>query len=187
MAKGSRGNASSQKSQVGQLRPECPIHGDGAHDRIPFQLGDHTCWAVRSSSGIVSLEPAAAKPFGDIGPDRILGWLRLADESYVLVSEADDTVGADQLRDETNAWDILSERETQIAVLVARGKGTKQIAAHLYISEHTVRSYMRRMFSKLRVSTRPAMVAQLMKSGLVLTHLAEADGWNRSRKGLSKN
>jgi DNA-binding CsgD family transcriptional regulator len=113
--------------------------------------------------------------------------LRIADESYVLVSEADDTVGADRLRDETNAWDILSERETQIAVLVARGKGTKQIAAHLYISEHTVRSYMRRMFSKLRVSTRPAMVAQLMKSGVVLTHLAEADGWNGSRKGLSKS
>ena len=73
------------------------------------------------------------------------------------------------------------------AVLVARGKGTKQIAAHLYISRHTVRSYMRRMFSKLRVSTRPAMVAQLMKAGVVLTHLAEVDGWNRSREGLSKS
>jgi DNA-binding CsgD family transcriptional regulator len=93
-------------------------------------------------------------------------------ENYVLVSESDDdAVRVDGLRHEATAWEILSERETQIAVLVARGKGTKQIAGHLRISEHTVRSYMRRIFSKLRVSTRPAMVAQLVKSGIVLTHL----------------
>jgi DNA-binding CsgD family transcriptional regulator len=65
----------------------------------------------------------------------------------------------------------LSERETQIAVLVGRGKGTKQIGGHL--SEHTVRSYMRRIFSKLRVSTRPAMVARLMQSGIALADLVE--------------
>ena len=46
---------------------------------------------------------------------------------------------------------------------------------HLHISEHTVRSYMRRIFSKLRVSTRPAMVAQLMKSGIAFVNLAEPD------------
>jgi regulatory LuxR family protein len=57
---------------------------------------------------------------------------------------------------------------------VARGKGTKQIAAHLHITEHTVRSYMRRIFSKLRVRTRPAMVAILMKSGVVLAELLES-------------
>src|SRR5262249_2372077 len=106
MAKGSRGNASGQKSQVGQPLPECLIHGDGASELIPVQLGDHICWAVRSASCIVSHEPAAAKPFGDIGPGRISGWLRIADESYVLVSEADDTVASDRLRDEINAWDI---------------------------------------------------------------------------------
>jgi DNA-binding CsgD family transcriptional regulator len=62
------------------------------------------------------------------------------------------------------AMRALSQRECQIAVLVSRGKGTKQIAGDLHISEHTVRSYMRRIFLKLRVANRPAMVAQLLKS-----------------------
>ena len=59
-------------------------------------------------------------------------------------------------------------REMQIAMLVTLGKGTKQIARHLLISEHTVQSYMRRIFSKLQVSTRPAMVAQFLRSRISL-------------------
>jgi len=98
----------------------------------------------------------------------------------------DDAVGVDGLKDDSNAWEILSERETQIAVLVARGKGTKQIAGHLYISEHTVRSYMRRMFSKLRVSTRPAMVAQLLKAGIVFPELPQAGCRSRSENRRPK-
>jgi DNA-binding CsgD family transcriptional regulator len=164
MARRPRGKTSGRKSQNDQPCPECPTHGDGTPDRIPFRLGDHTCWAVRSSNGSIAGRDVAAKTSDEIGLRRISGWLRIADESYVLVSETDDAVGAAGLRDEANAWEILSERETQIAVLVACGKGTKQIAGQLHISEHTVCSYMRRIFSKLRVSTRPAMVAQLMKS-----------------------
>jgi DNA-binding CsgD family transcriptional regulator len=177
MARGSQGNVSSRKSWGGQPRPECPTHVDSTGDCIRFQVGNRTCWAVRASGGMASRD-AATKPSDEAGLRRISGWLRIADESYVLVSETDDAVGTDGLKDETNAWEILSERETQIAVLVARGKGTKQIAGHLHISEHTVRSYMRRMFSKLRVSTRPAMVAQLMKSGIVFPELVQADGRN---------
>jgi DNA-binding CsgD family transcriptional regulator len=100
--------------------------------------------------------------------------LRIADQNYVLVSETSDAnSGADRVSADNEPWEILSERETQIAVLVSRGKGTKQIAGHLHISEHTVRSYMRRIFSKLRVSTRPAMVARMMQSGITLADLAE--------------
>ena len=62
------------------------------------------------------------------------------------------------------ALGTLSDRESQIAVLVSRGKGTKQIADDLRISEHTVCSYMRRIFAKLGVSNRPAMVAQLLQT-----------------------
>jgi DNA-binding CsgD family transcriptional regulator len=187
MARGSQGNVSSRKSWGGQRRPECPTHVDGTPDGIPFQVGNRTCWAVRASGGRMAGRGGATKPSDEVGRRRISGWLQIADESYVLVSERDDAVGTDGLKDETDAWEILSERETQIAVLVARGKGTKQIAGHLRISEHTVRSYMRRMFSKLRVSTRPAMVAQLMKSGIVLPELVEADGGNRSEDRRSKS
>jgi DNA-binding CsgD family transcriptional regulator len=174
MATRSRGDASQGNSREDRPQAECSTKHDCTPDRIPFQLGDRACWAVRAFGGSIAGRDGATKPFDEIGQGRIAGWLRIADESYVLVSAADDAVGADGYRDETNAWEILSERETQIAVLVARGKGTKQIAGHLHISEHTVRSYMRRIFSKLRVSTRPAMVAQLMKSGIVLTDFADS-------------
>lgn len=52
----------------------------------------------------------------------------------------------------------LTPRETQIARLVADGFVNKEIAAKLSISEWTVSTHMRRIFAKLGVETRAAMV-----------------------------
>lgn len=52
----------------------------------------------------------------------------------------------------------LTPRETQIARLVADGFVNKEIAAKLQISEWTVSTHMRRIFAKLGVETRAAMV-----------------------------
>jgi DNA-binding CsgD family transcriptional regulator len=54
--------------------------------------------------------------------------------------------------------DLLSDRELQIVVLVAHGKSNKQIANKLKISEWTVSTHLRRIFIKLRVDSRAAMV-----------------------------
>ncbi len=43
-------------------------------------------------------------------------------------------------------------------MLVALGKANKQIARQLHISEWTVASYIRRIFNKLGVDSRAAMV-----------------------------
>ncbi len=53
----------------------------------------------------------------------------------------------------------LSVRERGIVELVARGYVNKQIAGELRISEHTVSTHMRRIFAKLGVDTRAAMVS----------------------------
>jgi DNA-binding CsgD family transcriptional regulator len=53
---------------------------------------------------------------------------------------------------------LLSGRELQIATLVAEGYGNKQVAKQLHISEWTVSSYLRRIFAKLGVESRAAMV-----------------------------
>jgi len=55
---------------------------------------------------------------------------------------------------------ILTERELQIAMLVADGLVNKEIADRLHISEWTVCTHMRRIYSKLGVSTRGAMVSR---------------------------
>jgi DNA-binding CsgD family transcriptional regulator len=54
--------------------------------------------------------------------------------------------------------DILTARELQIAALVAAGLINKEVASRLGISEWTVCTHLRRIYSKLRVSTRGAMV-----------------------------
>ena len=52
----------------------------------------------------------------------------------------------------------LTRRETQIVELVAAGACNKQVAAQLAISEWTVGTHLRRIFVKLRVRSRAAMV-----------------------------
>ncbi|MFO0590159.1 MAG: helix-turn-helix transcriptional regulator [Polyangiaceae bacterium] len=56
------------------------------------------------------------------------------------------------------AVEPLTPRETQIARLVADGLVNKEIATKLSISEWTVSTHMRRIFAKLGVETRAAMV-----------------------------
>ena len=55
----------------------------------------------------------------------------------------------------------LSPREVEIARMVAKGLPNKTIARVLDISMWTVGTYLRRIFAKLGVSTRAAMVAKL--------------------------
>jgi DNA-binding CsgD family transcriptional regulator len=53
---------------------------------------------------------------------------------------------------------LLTARELQIAALVASGDSNKQISRQLNISEWTVCSHLRRIFIKLGVDSRAAMV-----------------------------
>ena len=59
--------------------------------------------------------------------------------------------------------DWLSPREREIARMVARGYTNKMIASVLDISLWTVSTHLRRIFAKLGVSTRAAMVALVIQ------------------------
>jgi DNA-binding CsgD family transcriptional regulator len=141
---------------------------------ISFHLGSHACWAVRPNSvdlGYPNREPAP----GESESRTLCGWLRIGGEAYLVLTRADKADdAAHPVLDHNEPWEILSEREMQIAMLVTLGKGTKQIAGQLRISEHTVQSYMRRIFFKLHVSTRTAMVAQLLRLRIGLADPGEA-------------
>jgi DNA-binding CsgD family transcriptional regulator len=56
---------------------------------------------------------------------------------------------------------LLTPREWQIAELVALGKTSAEIGKELWITENSVKQALKRMFRKLEVSSRAAMVAQL--------------------------
>jgi DNA-binding CsgD family transcriptional regulator len=62
----------------------------------------------------------------------------------------------------------LSPREQEIARMVAEGYPNKTIAAVLDISSWTVSTHLRRIFAKLGVHTRAAMVASVLEDGLML-------------------
>ena len=57
---------------------------------------------------------------------------------------------------------ILSPREREIARMVAAGLTNKRIACMLGISPWTVSTHLRRIFAKLSVTSRAAMVARLL-------------------------
>lgn len=62
---------------------------------------------------------------------------------------------------------VISPRERTIARLVAAGHPNKTIAHALRISTWTVSTHLRRIFAKLGVNSRAAMVAHLMETGVL--------------------
>lgn len=63
--------------------------------------------------------------------------------------------------------DELSERESEILKLVARGFTNTEIAAQLYLSEGTVRNYASSIFTKLGVTDRTQAAIKALRYGLV--------------------
>jgi DNA-binding CsgD family transcriptional regulator len=49
---------------------------------------------------------------------------------------------------------LLTAREVEVLLLLDEHLGTDEIAARLYISEHTVRSHVKSLLRKLRASSR---------------------------------
>ena len=86
-------------------------------------------------------------------PDPIAGQFQSEGITYTIVKQKD-TVEKDTL----DLANILTNRELQIATLVARGKSNKQIAKQLQISKWTVSTHLRKIFIKLKVDNRAAMV-----------------------------
>ncbi|HEX8814078.1 MAG TPA: LuxR C-terminal-related transcriptional regulator [Terriglobales bacterium] len=63
----------------------------------------------------------------------------------------------------------LSPREQEIVRMVAKGHPNKVIADVLNISSWTVCTHLRRIFAKLGVGSRAAMVAQLLELGAIMS------------------
>jgi len=61
----------------------------------------------------------------------------------------------------------LTSREQEIAQLIAEGLPNKIIGKQLGISPWTVATHLRRMFGKLGVNTRAALIARLLEDNLL--------------------
>lgn len=67
----------------------------------------------------------------------------------------------------TNSQINLSPRERAIAKLVAHGLPNKSISNLLHISPWTVATHLRRIFGKLGVTSRTAMITRLLEDNLL--------------------
>jgi len=123
---------------------------------VEFRIADAQC-------RVVAQEQVACEGASD-GSDpegmRVVGSCSLRGRRYlILCSVAEEELQAEA---STGLRALLTPRELQVALLVADGMGNKQIAHRLRLSEWTVSSYIRRIFVKLGVRTRAAMVARMM-------------------------
>lgn len=63
--------------------------------------------------------------------------------------------------------EALTGREMEVLARLARGESNKEISAHLFISETTVKAHLRAIFSKLNVLSRTEAIAVASRRGLV--------------------
>jgi len=75
------------------------------------------------------------------------------------------------------ATDTLSERELEVLRLIAQGETNRGAAAHLFISEATVKTHLLHIYAKLGVNDRAAAVGEAYERGL----LAPSDRQGGSR------
>jgi len=60
----------------------------------------------------------------------------------------------------------LTQRESEVLEHLVRGLSNKAIAAHLVVSDETVKTHLRGLYRKLQVSDRSAAVATALREGL---------------------
>jgi DNA-binding NarL/FixJ family response regulator len=102
-------------------------------------------------------------------PERIVGFLRGVTEGEVALSGQIAKRLLEQVRDGDHRTvdvpesiaAVLSARELEVLLLLDQHLGTDEIAKRLIISEHTVRSHVKSLLSKLGVSSRREAVEKL--------------------------
>jgi DNA-binding NarL/FixJ family response regulator len=101
-------------------------------------------------------------------PERIVEFLRGVAQGEAALSGAVARRLLDQVREGAprntvpdSVAKALSARELEVLLLLDRHLSTDEIAARLFISEHTVRSHVKSLLAKLGVSSRREALAKL--------------------------
>ena len=74
-------------------------------------------------------------------------------------------------RPDAKAWTTLTKAERTVAALVARGMTNRQVAAHLFISRHTVDAHLRHIFRKLDLNSRVGLAHLVALHALTPEHI----------------
>ena len=100
----------------------------------------------------------------DAPPDELVTAVRAAAAGQSALAPAITGRLIERLRTPTTS---LSTRESEVLTLVADGLSNQQIAAHLFVSQATVKSHLVHIFAKLDADSRTAAVAIAVRRGLI--------------------
>jgi DNA-binding NarL/FixJ family response regulator len=76
--------------------------------------------------------------------------------------------GGAALSETADLIEALTAREREVLQMLAQGRGNKDIASRLKISEHTVKFHVASILGKLGASTRTEAVSVALRRGLIL-------------------
>ena len=68
---------------------------------------------------------------------------------------------------EESPFDLLSERELQVMLMITTGRKVQEISEQLYLSPKTINSYRYRLFEKLQVSNDVELTHLAMRHGMI--------------------
>lgn len=143
--------------EVMERLDEAQSKADSGRDGVDFVVDGVDCVIAPSPAGQGDWPYSESKGF-----IHLCGF-KLGGKSYRIVARCPD-LAMDRMA--AVALDIgvterLTQRELEVALLVAQGKLNKQIASELSLSVYTVSTHLRRIFAKLGVHNRTALAARL--------------------------
>jgi DNA-binding CsgD family transcriptional regulator len=100
----------------------------------------------------------------EVNREEILLEMTVGESQYCLIRSKIAPVPVTATAPRSLKREPLSPREHEIARMIAQGHPNKTIAHILNISVWTVNTYLRRIFAKLDVTSRAAMIAQLYEN-----------------------
>ena len=110
----------------------------------------------------IRLLAAGGSPISPMVARKLL-MMRFGAEGSATPPPAGESVGDPDAENEIG----LSARESEVLRLVARGHTLEEVARALSLSRHTVRTFVRRLYAKLQVSTRAQAVRKAQRQGLL--------------------
>jgi two-component system nitrate/nitrite response regulator NarL len=99
--------------------------------------------------------------------DEVCAAIKAASAGKRVISPGLEQRLAEEISRRNDEKSKLSFRETEILELIADGLSNTAIGERLNVSESTVKSYTRRAFEKLGVSSRGAAIAEAMRRGVL--------------------
>lgn len=132
-----------------------------------FDLDEYVFAAIRGGASGFLLK--------DARPEELLGAIRKVHEGDAVIAPSTTKRLLDQFasklpapgRRSADALDVLTEREREVLVEVAKGANNAEISARLYLAEGTVKTHIGRLLSKLGARDRVGLVLIAHECGLL--------------------